>query len=557
MVLRVRVLASVAVALAGLFAVGVAAGQTPEGDAAEPAAVIGHSAGISEANALIAWVDVRLGGPARALVEYWNEDARRFRTRLSDAAVEHRIPVVRLRAETAYRYEIGVEAADGAVVFERGNGGEFTTGELPENLAAIEWAASGRSTLPLILGDFRLYLLFWDELGRIVWYHAGPPDSQRVGSVRLRTDGNLVYGSWPCCLREITPLGETVGEYRFPLEGVRPHHDFLLLEDGRVLTIGRRELTVDDSASGGEADRPVQIDALYMWDLAERHAELVWDAAELWEAHGIISYTHSNSVQTGPVGELIVSMRRRDQVVAISPDFGTVEWLLGGPGSDYAFPEAEDRFYAQHTATVLPNGNVLLFDNGSGRPGTSPWPEDDEAEAEWSRALELRLDEASMTATKAWEFRPEPDVYGSALGSTQRLANGNTLINFGTGGLIVEVDADGDEVFRLTAPNDEEKRQYRAYGDIASIMGETRVPTAAELRAGLGGAELNRRTTWRGGMATTASNLLGALVGGGARTLHLYDGTVWRSWAAPIEGEPVPGAQDFLVVPGAVLWIGG
>ena len=555
--LRLRGLAVVAAALlAGLLAAGVAAGQAPEGDGQGPVAVIGHSAGISETNALIAWVDVRLSGPARVLVEYWSEETGRLRTRLGEAAVEHRIPLVRLLVKTAYRYEIGVEAADGAIVFERGKGGEFTTGELPEELAAIEWSARGRSTQALIMGDFRLYLLIWDDLGRIVWYHAAPPGGRRVGTVRLRPDGNFLYASWPCCVREITPLGETVAEYVFPLEGARLHHDFLVREDGKVLAIGRYEVPAEDPPDGVEPGPPILVDSLYLWDLDEERAELVWDSADFWEVGPEIIYTHANSVQIAPGGGVIMSFRHRNQAIQISPDFERIEWRLGGPGSDYALAD-DDVFWKQHTPLVLANGNVLLFDNGNQRPGTSPWPEDDGMNPQWSRAMELRLDEASKTAEKVWEYRPEEDTYGSARGSTQRLANGNTLINFGSGGLIAEADADGNEVFALSAPNDDEKRHYRSYGDIASIAGETRVPSAVELRADSGGSGTDRFATWGGDAAMSASDLLRALADAGVRSLHLRDGEGWRRYATAEDGRPAPGSGEFEIEPGDEVWLGG
>ena len=542
--------------LAVLFAVGVASAQTPGGDGQGPVAVTGHAAAISEANSLIAHVDVRLSGPARVLVEYWSEGAERLRTRLSEAAVEHRIPVVRLLARTTYRYAIGVEAPDGAIVFERGNGGEFTTGELPEELAALEWSARGRSTQALIMGDFRLYLLIWDDLGRIVWHHESPPGGRRVGTVRLRPDGNFLYASWPCCLREITPFGEIVGEYRFPLEGARPHHDFLVREDGKVLAIGRYEVPAEDPPDGVEPGPPILVDTLYLWDLDEERAELVWDSSEFWEVSPETIYTHANSVQIAPGGQVIMSFRHRNQAIGISPDFEEIEWRLGGPGSDYALAD-DDVFWKQHTPLVLANGNVLLFDNGNQRPGTSPWPEDDGMDPQWSRAMEFRLEDETMTATKVWEFRPEPDRYGAARGSAQRLANGNTLVNFGSGGMIAEADAEGNEVFRLTVPNDDEKRQYRAYGDIASIAGETRVASAAELRDDLGGSGADRSATWGGAAATSASALLRALGGTGVRSLHMREGAEWRRWATSEDGRPVPGSGEFEIEPGGEIWLGG
>ena len=140
-------------------------------------------------------------------------------------------------------------------------------------------------------------------------------------------------------------------------------------------------------------------------------------------------------------------------------------------------------FYRQHTASQLANGNVLLFDNGNERP---------QAEGgEYSRALELRLDDAAGTATKVWEYRPSPDIYAPIVSSAYRLDNGNTLVNFGTRDrddpphpkplVLVEADADGNEVFRVeTVQLDWFSRRYRAQGGIDAIRGETMLhpPTA-------------------------------------------------------------------------------
>ena len=76
----------------------------------------------------------------------------------------------------------------------------------------------------------------------------------------------------------------------------------------------------------------------------------------------------------------------RNQIVSLSADLRAIEWQLHGPDSDYEFPDPNDRFYGQHTAAQLGNGNVLLFDNGWGRPAAEG--------GRYSRALELRLDAA-------------------------------------------------------------------------------------------------------------------------------------------------------------------
>ena len=80
---------------------------------------------------------------------------------------------------------------------------------------------------------------------------------------------------------------------------------------------------------------------------------------------------------------------------------------------------------------VLPNGNLLLFDNGLRHTERQ------------SRAVEYRLDVPARTATMVWEFRHVPPLYTPFTGSVERLPNGNTVVAFAFSGAVVEVDPAG------------------------------------------------------------------------------------------------------------------
>ena len=448
-------------------------------------AILQHSATVSEANALIAEVRVSLTSPAAVFVEYDNPLAGRYRTRLEAPAVDHTIPIVRLRPETTYDYTIfTVYGADETV---RGPGGSFTTGALPKQLASVFTVAAGRSSQPLVLTDYTLqgdgfssYFVFWDEVGALVWYMR--PD--RAGPVARRAgEGNFVFIPWRRTLKQFTPLGEVIDL----ADGIGDlHHDLVLLDEGRVLF---PISVVDRFGSDGLRAR---YDSLAIWHSATGRVEEVWNAVKAWDIldpaqhwepageEGVWEWTHLNSVSLGVRGNVLLSLRNRSQVVSLTPNY-EIEWQLHGPNSDYEFPNPADRFYKQHTAAQLANGNILLFDNGKGRP---------EAEGgEYSRALELRLDDAAGTAVKVWEYRPNPDIYAHAVSSAYRLNGGNTLVTFGIREVerrsaplvVVEVDANGDDVFRVeTVQLHEHPLRYRAYGGIEAIRGETmlRPPTS-------------------------------------------------------------------------------
>ena len=444
-------------------------------------------------------------------VEYENEFAGKFRTALSETAVEHVIPVARLRADTAYEYAVGVEKWDGALAY--GARGEFVAGGI-ELFSTMRSEARGRSSQSLILADYFAagfdddgatdrYLIMRDELGEPVWIYE---DAKRAAvfrrsplPVHILPNGNIMYQGgrlaegWT--FYEITPLGEIVNK----MPGDFPHHDFIALDDGRILYLGRYILTFDDSANGGDAETTARVDTLNIYDPATGTSERVWDPMNLWditdpaqrrewsEVNGFFSWIHLNSLSRSPDGDYITSSRNRHQVISISPDFQTVRWRLGGPDSDFDFPNPADRFRVQHTAALLPNGNVLMFDNRADLPGGDGY---------YSRALELRLDFDAMTAVKAWEFSPDPPIYSSIVGSAYRLDNGNTLINFGHSEdaatipiAVIEADARGREIFRLETidpPAAEANRRgplrYRANPGPESIIGETMLRAPKPMR---------------------------------------------------------------------------
>jgi hypothetical protein len=98
-------------------------------------------------------------------------------------------------------------------------------------------------------------------------------------------------------------------------------------------------------------------------------------------------------------------------------------------------------FSWQHDARRQSNGNLTLFDNGNFH------------DPQVSRAVEYELDTNAMTATKVWEYRSTPDIYGGFMGNAQRLPNGNTLIGWGgTNPTMHEVRQDGTIALELTLP---------------------------------------------------------------------------------------------------------
>lgn len=466
-----------------------------------PPEIVSHSAKIASDNVLIAEVAVTLDREGLVYVEYENAQAGKFRTATTDEpAAEHQIPVLRLRPATTYSYTVVSTNDEGEET--RSDSGSFTTGELPPELSTLTIDTTGTPSSELVLLDHREIEGSWffmlDGDGQIVWYYKSPNPVEDVpyptGAIVQKPNYNLVYHlNNPfsiCCIREVTPTGKIVDNLAAgPVNGF-PHRALLLRPDGKILYAAWTYRVIDDTANDGDAETLVEGLALRAWDQETGLSTELWNAFDAlgtdhrggWATGNIASYPNevtlqehtppirwsgANSLQIGPRGNIIVSIPNFSQVISISPDFQRIEWKLGGPESTFTFEDPADRFYRQHTAQQLPNGNILMFDNGRNRP--------EEEGGNYSRALELALNDYDLVARKVWEYRHAPDLYAVNRSSAYRLENGNTLLNFVTDPrVVVEVAPDGTEVFKANISGPRMQGSFRAYA-IDSVMGETRV----------------------------------------------------------------------------------
>ena len=126
------------------------------------------------------------------------------------------------------------------------------------------------------------------------------------------------------------------------------------------------------------------------------------------------------------VGNYVVTCRHIDTVAILDWQQQRVVWAWG-PGE----------LSGPHEGTVLPNGNILLLDNGLGR--------------EFSRVIELD----PLRHEIVWEYRasPESAFHTPTRGTAQRLPNGNTLVAESARGRAFEITSDGDIVWEYFNPS--------------------------------------------------------------------------------------------------------
>jgi len=174
----------------------------------------------------------------------------------------------------------------------------------------------------------------------------------------------------------------------------------------------------------------------------------------------IFDYVHTNSIDIDNDGNIIVSHRHLDQINKIDVNTGEFIWRLGGVKNEFTFTNDTARFTFQHDCRRIANGDITMYDDGNYH-----FPPR-------SYAKEYYLDEVNKTARLVWSYT-HPDVNGvipyySAMGSVQRLTNGNTFICWGLRTRTVlpsmtEVDSNGNIVWELTLATDDNLIDYRAH----------------------------------------------------------------------------------------------
>jgi hypothetical protein len=207
-------------------------------------------------------------------------------------------------------------------------------------------------------------------------------------------------------------------------------HDIFLIDNGHSLLLGGDPRIIDMSliVPGGQPNALVlglviqELDenkiVIFQWRSLDHIA--ITDAVHEDLTSHFIDYVHVNAIELDNDGNILISSRHLSEITKINRTTGDIIWRLGGAGNQFNFVNDTIGFSYQHDIRRISNGNITLFDNGNYH---SP---------QFSRAVEYSLDEQNKIATMVWQYRKTPDVYSAAMGSSQRLKNGNTLISWGS-----------------------------------------------------------------------------------------------------------------------------
>ncbi len=158
-------------------------------------------------------------------------------------------------------------------------------------------------------------------------------------------------------------------------------------------------------------------------------------------------------------GHVLISPRNIDVIAIVNLAEERVVWALTG------------QWAAQHEPTLLPNGNILLFDN----------------QGHYGMSKIIEFDPLTQEIVWAYEGTPENGFYTETSGTTHRLPNGNTLIVESNSGRAFEVAVDGEIAWEYFNPEraGEKGELIATLFDVVRLETEHVTPWLTGLKTGL------------------------------------------------------------------------
>lgn len=357
---------------------------------------------------------------------------------------EAEIPVLGLLPQQRYLLRVVAFGPGSAAV---GDSMWFDTGALPAGLPS--YIAGGPAPSPgFVVFAAASYVLAIDNTGRVAWYRHFPGGTglafmaEPTGHYVLRppTPDPLDREPWI----ELDALGNVTRSMGCARDRQPRLHDLLPQADGSWWLLCDEVRTMDLSALGGKVNAQVTGTAvqhvsaagelLLEWSPFDHFNIADLDSASRTGAN--VNWTHGNSLDRAPDGNILVSFRNLGEITKIDAHSGAVLWRLGGKRSYFLFEgTAAPAFTGQHNIRSCGSGALVLLDN-LGDPAQS-------------RAERYLVDEAGWTARLDRSMGSSPGVVTSIGGSVQDLPGGRTLVSFGTAGRVEEYDASGQVVWKI------------------------------------------------------------------------------------------------------------
>lgn len=295
------------------------------------------------------------------------------------------------------------------------------------------------------------FTLLIDGQGKEVhrWNHTG----MRGGYCYMLPNGNLHYDARVA--GNVDHLGPVFSEFRggeqqeldkdgnvvWSCKDISSHHDSKRRREGGLMRIAAEQMPEDVACKlAPDWNGPIYADTVIS---SEPDGTEIW-RWKSWEhldvedpdnafRRGPGLWLHVNAIELGGDGTFTLSLRHQHTVAVISRKTGAVLERYG-PG------KTPEEFWGQHDPRLLPNGNILLFDNGWLRPiGRT-----------YSRVIEFERGSGKIV----WEYKDTPQIHFNScfISGVDPCPNGNVLVTEGQTGRMFQVTRSGEVVWEYINP---------------------------------------------------------------------------------------------------------
>ena len=338
----------------------------------------------------------------------------------------------------------------------------------------------------------------------------------RPSNIAQTAVGNFSGGGTAGKVERISWEGELLWSYEYSSTEYISHHDIEPMPNGNLLMIawesktdeegrqaGRNPAIASDAPGGSNGvwpDKIVEIqpngttggDVVWSWhawdhlvqdyDPSKDNYGVVADHPELLDINfvdasgaqaGKADWMHCNGIDYNPLlDQIALSCKNTNEIYIIDHSTTTEEAAghsggAGGKGGDFLYrwgnPEAYDagsyqdkRLYSQHDVQWIEEdrpgaGSLIVYNNGVGRPGSyssvdviTPVILDGE--------YQMDAEHRFLPNTSSWSWDNGAEMYAAFVSGAQRLANGNTLVTYGTNGTLYEVTLNGEIAWTYISP---------------------------------------------------------------------------------------------------------
>ena len=277
-------------------------------------------------------------------------------------------------------------------------------------------------------------------------------------------------------------------------------HDFIIPPSGNTAwVVAAQEIGSNLTSLGGPKNGAVVDEIAQELDLATGNVLFEWHSLDHvpvtdsyfgYSPSAAYDYFHMNSIDPLSTGTIVISSRHTHAVYAVTQTTGHLVWELGGKHSSFTM-EPGANFALQHDARIQTPTTISIFDDEDAAPSNAS-----------ARAIVLRLDFTKHTATLVRALTPDA-LKVAAQGNQQILANGNTVVGWGSGSATSVFSPSGKLIFDATFGTT--INSYRAY-----LLPWSGTPTTPpSIAASSANGKVNVYASWNGSTATTSWKVMG------------------------------------------------